>query len=138
MFHYSSLLRTGIHFFPGTPWLTFPSWQAGCPLGSSSIAPAHWACVAGGVHVPIYLHSPSNRGREGAEERGSPAQPTSCSCTYTKEPLRGSHKSLWICAGTETKAGVFCRKQLISVTFSQNTLSSIVNHSSPKDAPLSL
>lgn len=40
MFHYSSLLRTGSHLFPGTPWLTFLSWQAGCPLGSSSIAPA--------------------------------------------------------------------------------------------------
>lgn len=133
MFHYSSLLRIGIHLFPGTPWLTFPGWQTGRTLGRSSIAPARWACR---VHLLIYLGSPSNRGRgEDAEEEGSPAQPTSCSCTHTKNPLPGSHIWLWICADTETKAGVFCRKQLIFVTYSQNTLSSIMNCSSSKDAP---
>ena len=138
MFHYSSLLRTGIHLFPETSWLTFPGWQAGHPLGRSSIAPARWACVAGRFHLPIYLGSPSNRGKGEDAEKGSPAQPASCSHTHTKGSLPGSHKSLWICVGTETKAGVFRRKQLIFVTCSQNTLSSIVNHSSSKDAPLSL
>lgn len=53
------------------------------------------------------------------------SQPTA-PCTHTEESLHGSHKSLWICAGTETKVGVLHRKQLISVTCSQNTLSSTV------------